>query len=106
MCPTKPNLRGSSDPNISVTEIMKTVRDSGLTWGSSETPYSLFLTVRKRYLKSSLTGATRCISTTPLVVEGERSAEGLQVAQGKLKKLQSDHDRLKAEYDVLFKNQR
>ena len=41
------------DPQESCTHIMRAVRSSGLTWGTQETPFSMFLTIRKRFLKNA-----------------------------------------------------
>ena len=41
------------DPQESCTQIMRAVRSSGLTWGTQETPFSMFLTIRKRFLKNA-----------------------------------------------------
>ena len=38
--------------------MLRAVRHSGLTWGTQETPYSLFLTIRKRFLKDAKIGPT------------------------------------------------
>ena len=37
----------------SCAQIMRAVRSSGLTWGTQETPFSMFLTIRKRFLKNA-----------------------------------------------------
>ena len=41
------------DPQESCAHIMRAVRSSGLTWGTQETPFSMFLTIRKRFLKNA-----------------------------------------------------
>ena len=41
------------DPQDSCVQIMRAVRSSGLTWGTQETPYSIFLTICKRFLKNA-----------------------------------------------------
>ena len=41
------------DPHDSCAQIMRAVRSSGLTWGTQETPFSMFLTIRKRFLKNA-----------------------------------------------------
>ena len=41
------------DPQESCAHILRAVRYSGLTWGTQETPYLLFLTIRKRFLKDA-----------------------------------------------------
>jgi hypothetical protein len=41
------------DPLESCAHIMRAVRSSGLTWGTQETPFSMFLTIRKRFLKNA-----------------------------------------------------
>ena len=41
------------DPHDSCAQIMRAVRTSGLTWGTQETPFSMFLTIRKRFLKNA-----------------------------------------------------
>ena len=38
--------------------MLRAVRHSGLTWGTQETPYSLFVTIRKRFLKDAKIGPT------------------------------------------------
>ena len=46
------------DPQESCAQVLRAVRHSGLTWGTQETPYSLFLTIRKRFLKDAKIGPT------------------------------------------------
>ena len=46
------------DPKESCAHILRAVRYSGLTWGTQETPYSLFLTIRKWFLKDAKFGPT------------------------------------------------
>ena len=46
------------NPQESYAHILRAVRYSGLTWGTQETPYSLFLTIRKRFLKDAKFGPT------------------------------------------------
>ena len=65
------------DPQESCAHILRAVRYSGLTWGTQETPYSLFLTIRKRYLKDAKFGpTTRPTYITPGVNKG-----GVEAAQ-------------------------
>ena len=65
------------DPQESCAHILRAVRYSGLTWGTQETPYSLLLTIRKRYLKDAKFGpTTRPTYITPGVNKG-----GVEVAQ-------------------------
>ena len=65
------------DPQESCAHILRAARYSGLTWGSQETPYSLFLTIRKRYLKDAKFGpTTRPTYITPGVNKG-----GVEVAE-------------------------
>jgi hypothetical protein len=70
-----------------------------LTWGASETPFSLFLTVRKRFLESAkISSSTRLSPTMALDVEDERLQKNLQIKEKKLQKLQTKHDRLKLDF--------
>ena len=46
------------DPQESCAHVLRAVRHSGLTWGTQETPYSLFVTIRKRFLKDAKIGPT------------------------------------------------
>ena len=46
------------DPRESCAHILRAVRYSGLTWGTQGTPYSLFLTIRKQFLKDAEIGPT------------------------------------------------
>ena len=102
--PTRPN-QPTLDPQISVSEILRTVRASGLTWGASETPFSLFLTVRKRFLQSAkISSSARLSPTTALGVEDERLKKNLQIEVKKLQKLQTEHDRLKLDYEEEVNN--
>jgi hypothetical protein len=43
------------DPQESCAHIMRAVRSTGLTWGTQETPFSMFLTICKRFLKNAKT---------------------------------------------------
>ena len=66
------------DPQESCAHILRAVRYSGLTWGTQETPYSLFLTIRKRYLKDAKFGPTDTPSYhTPRVDKGGVEVEQL-----------------------------
>ena len=49
--------------------MLRAVRHSGLTWGTQETPYSLFLTIRKRFLKDAKIGPTARPPTHTLGVD-------------------------------------
>jgi hypothetical protein len=102
--PASPNQM-DADPQNSCADILSTVRSSGLTWGLTETPYSLFLTVRKRYLKIAKISSSKAKhSPAPLGVVEERLQieklhikvkEGLQALQ----KLQNAYDQLKLDYE-------
>ena len=57
------------DPQESCAQVLRAVRHSGLTWGTQETPYSLFLTIRKRFLKDAKIGPTARPPTHTLGVD-------------------------------------
>ena len=63
------NSRSPADPHESCAHIMSAVRSTGLTWGTQETPYSLFLTIRKRFLKDAKTRLTTRNPTHTLGVD-------------------------------------
>jgi hypothetical protein len=57
---------------------MTAVRSSGLTWETQETPFSIFLTIRKRFLKNSKNiSNTRPPTHTLGVVRGNQQYEQL-----------------------------
>ena len=65
-------------PQESCAHILRAIRYSGLTWGTQETPYSLFLTIRKRYLKDAKFGPTaRPTYNTPGLDKGGVAVEQL-----------------------------
>jgi hypothetical protein len=67
------------DPQDSCVQIMRAVRSSGLTWGTQETPYSIFLTIRKRFLKNAknISNTARPPTHTLGVVRGNQQYEQL-----------------------------
>jgi hypothetical protein len=58
---------------------MRAVRSSGLTWGTQETPYSICLTIRKRFLKNAknISNTARPPTHTLGVVRGNQQYEQL-----------------------------
>ena len=66
------------DPQESCAHTMRTLRSTGLTWGTQETPYSLFLTIRKRFLKDAKISPTARNPTNTLSVDkGNQQCEQL-----------------------------
>ena len=94
------NPSPSPDPHESCAHIMSAVRSTGLTWGTQETPYSLFLTIRKRFLKDAKTRLNLRNPTHTLGVDrGNLQCEQLVASntemQLKIQNLESGIERLR-----------
>ena len=92
------------DPQESCAHILRAVRCSGLTWGTQETPYSLFLTIRKRYLKDAKFGPTARSTYTTLGgvkggVEVEQHIGSIKEDQLKIQTLESGMRSLKSDLE-------
>ena len=92
------------DPQESCAHILRAVRCSGLTWGTQETPYSLFLTIRKRYLKDAKFGPTARSTYTTLGVdkggvEVEQLVGSVKEGQLKIQKLEAGMRGLKSDLE-------
>ena len=92
------------DPQESCAHILRAVRSSGLTWGTQETPYSLFLTVRKWYLKDATFGPTARSTYTTLGVdkggvEVEQLVGSVKEGQLKIQKLEAGMRGLKSDLE-------
>ena len=75
-----------------------------LTWGTQETPYSLFLTIRKKFLKDAKIALTARSPTHSLGVDrGDREVEQLLASNQRnlltIQNLESGNERLKADLE-------
>ena len=96
--------RPPPDPQESCAHILRAVRYLGLTWGAQETPYSLFLTIRKKFLKDAKTALTARSPTHSLGVDrGDREVEQLLASNQRnlltIQNLESGNERLKADLE-------
>ena len=98
------NPSPSLDPHESCAHIMSAVRSTGLTWGTQETPYSLFLTIRKQFLKDAKTRLTTRNPTHTLGVDrGNLQCEQLAASntemQLKIQNLETGIERLRTDLE-------
>ena len=98
------NSSPSPDPQESCAHIMSAVRSTGLTWGTQETPYSLFLTIRKRFLKDAKTRLNLRNPTHTLGVDrGNLQCEQLAASntemQLKIQNLETGIERLRTDLE-------
>ena len=93
------------DPQDSCVQIMRAVRSSGLTWGTQETPFSIFLTIRKRFLKNSKNNSNTARPPTHTlgVVRGNQQYEQLlashKESQLTIQNLESGMELLKSDLE-------
>ena len=74
-------------------EVINSLKISGLTWGVQETPYSAYLTIRKKFQKSAV------IPHLSVSTIG-RAEEESDLLRHKLDTLNSDYNGLKASHDA------
>ena len=96
--------RPPPDPQESCAHILRAVRYSGLTWGTQETPYSLFLTIRKRFLKDANAAPYARPPTHSLGVDrGDMELEQLLASNKRnlltIQTLESGTERLRADLE-------
>ena len=78
------NSESTMTPNQACSEVMKTVNASKLNFQVTQTPYSMYITIRKKFLKNHEHPKLQLNSET------------------KLKDLEKENDYLKNEYDKLY----
>ena len=84
----------SLEADEACTKVIKNLKQSGLTWGIQETPFSAYLTIRKRFNKGA--------KPKPSKESGDPNIEALKLRQD-LQALDSAHKDLTSQYNGLVK---
>ena len=76
-------------------EVINGLKISGLTWGVQETPYSAYVTIRKKFQKGADINNLAASRT-----QSQRADEENEILRRDLDNLNSDYNALKARYDT------
>ena len=82
----------SLEADEACTEVIKNLKQSGLTWGIQETPFSAYLTIRKRFHKGTKHKPSR--ESSDANIEALKLRQDLQALDSALKDLTSQYNEL------------
>ena len=79
--------------------ILKNIRSSSLNYAVQETPFSLYLTIRKSFVKNKTRSDSKPATSSPLVRETEISREELETLKVECESLKNENQTLKKGYE-------